>query len=500
MNKSKKFLATVLATLTALSCGSTLVGCGGNGDGGAVNPIFAPTINIPASGYDGSKQTVTFYHTMGQNLQEVLGRYIEKFNKQFPNITVVATQEGGYDDVRDKITTEISAKKTPNMAYCYPDHVALYASGAAVLTLDDLINSQVPVTYTLANGTQKTETLGFTQAQIDDFIPGYYNEGAAFGNDKMYMLPFSKSTEVLFYNKTFFEEHELSLPETWEDMEELLYDIKAIDPTCVPLGYDSESNWFITMCQQQNSPYTASKDVAVKRDHFTYNVEDNWEFVEKFRNWYKEELVTTQELYGSYTSKLFTGGDANMRSYMCIGSSAGASKQCPTPNDKGEFPFEVGITTIPQVDPDHPKVISQGPSICMFDKGAGKEQEMIATWLFMKYITTSGAFQAEFSYASGYVPVLQSTINNPVYADHLDKANGWSNNGVTAMSAKVCMDQAQAYFVSPAFYGSSVARDQVGALLRACFSGNPKSGQSVRDFVKDQFAQSITKCVDKVTG
>ena len=135
MNKSKKFLATVLATLTALSCGSTLVGCGGSGDGGAVNPIFAPTINIPASGYDGSKQTVTFYHTMGQNLQEVLGRYIDKFNKLFPNITVVATQEGGYDDVRDKITTEISAKKTPNMAYCYPDHVALYASGAAVLTI-----------------------------------------------------------------------------------------------------------------------------------------------------------------------------------------------------------------------------------------------------------------------------------------------------------------------------------------------------------------------------
>ena len=497
MNTFKKFLATTLAAITTLSGLATLTSCGGNNDGGAVSEMFAPTLEIPATGYDGSKQEVKFYHTMGQNLQEVLDRYIKKFNIMFPNITVTATQEGGYDDVRDKITTEISAKKTPNMAYCYPDHVALYASGAAVLTLDDLIGSTVPVTYKLANGTEATMPLGFTQEQINDFIPGYYNEGAAFGNDKMYMLPFSKSTEVLFYNKTFFEENELTLPATWDDMETLLRRIKQIDPTCIPLGYDSESNWFITMCEQQESAYTTT-EATVRREHFVYNVEENWNFVEKFRGWYKDELVTTQELYGSYTSKLFTGGDAKMRSYMCIGSSAGASKQCPTPNDKGEFPFEVGIATIPQVNPDKAKVISQGPSICMFVKD--NVQEMIATWLFMKYITTSGAFQAEFSYASGYVPVLQSTINNPVYADHLDKANGFSNNGVTALSAKICMDQAKAYFVSPAFYGSSVARDQVGALLRACFSGNPKKNQTAREFIQEQFTQSINKCVDKVTG
>ena len=32
-------------------------------------------------GYDGSAVTITFYHTMGSNLSDVLNAYIEEFNK-----------------------------------------------------------------------------------------------------------------------------------------------------------------------------------------------------------------------------------------------------------------------------------------------------------------------------------------------------------------------------------------------------------------------------------
>ena len=63
----------------------------------------------------------------------------------------------------------------------------------------------------------------------------------------MYTLPMSKSTEALYYNKTFFEKNGLSVPTTWDEMEAVCARIKEIDPACVPLGYDSEANWFITM-------------------------------------------------------------------------------------------------------------------------------------------------------------------------------------------------------------------------------------------------------------
>jgi ABC-type glycerol-3-phosphate transport system substrate-binding protein len=72
--------------------------------------------------------------------------------------------------------------------------------------------------------------MGLSQRQINDFIPGYYNEGKQFGDGKMYTLPLSKSTEVLYYNADFFAEHGLTPPKTWDELETLCARIKEIDP------------------------------------------------------------------------------------------------------------------------------------------------------------------------------------------------------------------------------------------------------------------------------
>ena len=173
--------------------------------------------------------------------------------------------------------------------------------------------------------------------------------------------------------------------------------------------------------------------------------------------------MTTQTLYGAYTSGLFTS-TTEVKSYMSIGSSAGATYQRPAANADGSYPFEVGIATIPQVDAANPKVISQGPSLCIFQKS--NPQEVIASWLFVKFLTTNVSFQAEFSMASGYVPVIKSVGEHPAYAEFIKNADG--GNYISALSAKVCLAQADAYYTSPAFNGSSEARSQVGTLMTKC--------------------------------
>ena len=437
-------------------------------------------IQIPESFDTTTPITITFYHTMGQNLRDVLDRYIVEFNELYPNITVKHEQVGGYDDVRDQIKTEIAVGGQPNIAYCYPDHVALYNLAKATASLDNLISSTMTVKR--ADGT--TETLGLTQSQIDDFIEGFYNEGKAFGDGKMYSMPLSKSTEVLYYNKTFFDKHNLKVPKTWDEMEAVCAKIKEIDPDCIPLGYDSESNWFITMCEQMNSPYTSATG-----DYFLFNNETNRNFVKKFREWYQKGYVTTQEISGGYTSGLFTKSENEAgKSYMSIASSAGATHQRPTWVN-GEYPFEVGIATVPQVDPANPKVISQGPSLCIFNKS--NSQEVLASWLFVKFLTTNVEFQAEFSMVSGYLPVIKSTKNHLIYKTHfLDKANGGDN--ITALAAKVGLEQENAYFVSPAFNGSSAARNQVGTLMQKCFTSNTNY---VDKMISDNFAEAIDECI-----
>ena len=438
----KKNLLVILVLLIAF----VAVGCGGKKKA-KVN------FDVPDGGYDGSEVTITFYHTMGSNLSDVLDAYLVEFNKLYPNIHVVSSKIGGYNDVRDQISTEITEGNQPNLAYCYPDHVALYNLAGAVATLDSLIESK----ESDGNG----GILGLTQEQIDDFIPGYYAEGTSFGDGLMYTMPFSKSTEVLYYNKTFFDANGLKPATTWDEMEALCAQIKAIDPNCIPLGYDSSANWFITMCEQYIASGTNTAYTSASGDHYLFDTNVNREFVKKFKSWYDKGYVTTQTIYGAYTSGLFvTTGADQVKSYMSIGSSAGATHQRPTKVD-GAYPFEVGITTIPQVDPSHPKVISQGPSVCIFKKN--NPQEVLASWLLVKFLTTNVEFQAEFSIASGYVPVIKSVMNNEYFAKTLQNADG--GDFVSALSTKICMEQADAYFVSPAFVGSSTARDQVGGII-----------------------------------
>ena len=458
----KKKLLCVLLIVVMLATTVSLIACNKNGAGNA-------NFVVPEGGYDGSAVTIKFYHTMGQNLREVLDDYIPEFNKIYPNITIEHEQVGSYDDVRTQISTEINVGAQPNIAYCYPDHVALYNMAGAVVQLDNLINST-------------EEGIGLTDEQKADFIQGYYNEGKQFGDDLMYTMPLSKSTEVLYYNKTFFDEHNLQLPKTWAEMEALCARIKEIDPDCIPLGYDSEANWFITMCEQYGSPYTSAEE----GNHFLFNNDTNKSFVKMFREWHKKGYVTTQEIYGGYTSGLFVE-QVETNSYMSIGSSAGATHQRPAKDAEGNYPFEVGITTIPQVNANNPKVISQGPSLCIF--GKENPQEVIASWLFVKFLTTTVGFQAEFSMASGYVPVIKSVGDNQVYANYLNKANG--GEYIAALSAKVCLEQESAYYTSPAFNGSSKARDEVGNLMIKCLTENTND---VDALINQAFIDAVDEC------
>jgi Holliday junction resolvasome RuvABC endonuclease subunit len=91
--------------------------------------------------------------------------------------------------------------------------------------------------------------------------------------------------------------------------------------------------------------------------------------------------------------------------------------------------------------------------------------------------------------ASGYVPVLKSVAENEAYASFIANADG--GNFISALSAKVCLAQADAYYTSPAFNGSSEARDQVATLLTKCLA---LTGDNVDAQIADAFADAVAEC------
>ena len=490
----KKIISAILVLVLAVSFISVLTAC---------TPGGKPDFEIPAGGYDGSAVTIQFYSSMGQGYDAILNDYIAEFNVLYPNITIEHNRIGDYDAVRNQIKTELGNGQSPNLAFCYADHVALYNRSKAIVTLDDLIASKIEVKH--ADGA--TEPLGLTADQKADFIETYYEEGAAFGDGKMYMLPFAKSTELMYYNKTSFTEWGLEVPDHWfatdgkeglntsdhTSMEYALAFIKSKDPKCVPLGYDTGANWLITLFEQFETGYTKATG-----DHYLFDNEENYKLLATLKRWYTNNWFTTKGILGgnTYTSTYFTSvsSDEGKKSYISIGSSAGAAKQVPA-KIGNEYPFEVEVTMIPQKEAntsiENSKVISQGPSICIFK--SANPQEVVASWLLVKFLTTNAEFEARYGMEAGYLPVVKSVMNIDDYADAIQNAN--TSNRMSGMAAKLCLEYKDAFFVSPAFYGSSEARDQMDILLnQICTNNLGTTQEQIMEGIKQRFKNALAEC------
>lgn len=408
--------------------------------------------------------TVTFWHTMGQKLRDKLDTIIKEFHKVHPEIGITHIQQGGWTDIETKITAAIPAGTNPTIAYCYPDHVAEYMESNAILNVDSFIEGE---------DTKFTEEDGL----IDDFIQMYWQEGQEYAKSGTYSLPYSKSTEAVFYNMDIFKDvdhhasgKEYTMPETWEDLEKLMAEMKADYPDKVPLGYDSDANLFITLCQQYGIPYT-SIDKETHKGSIDFNNAAAKKMAAKIVEWMqKGYLVTAATANGAYTSTLFTEGNL----FMSVGSTGGTGYNytaqikeigvAPVFKPDMENPFDFGGDTTKMND----NIIMQGPSICFFRKATAKEKE--AAWTFYKFITRT-LWSASFSTVSGYSPVRESSFTCDAMEAYLES----DLVGADALYQQVIKNYADLtdrYFVSPAFHGSSTARAQVDGIFASVYDGS----------------------------
>ena len=427
-----------------------------------------------------SDKTLIFVSTMGDKLKEVAQVAIDNFETKFPGWKIDHQTPGGYDQVRDRIIGDFGADNQPDLAYCYYDHVAMYLETGKVVDMSKYIDSTETVKATV-NGEEVDETLGFTAAEKADIVEGYFNEGFAtnfegyeeygYTRDALLMVPFIKSTEALYYNADILNELNIEVPKTWDELWTACAAIKAKYPKSTPLGYDSEANWFITMCEQSGWDYTSAQ-----KPHYLFNNDNTVNFLTDLKVKYDQGLFITKALYGNtYTSNLFVKGVVNDKgeetggTAFSIGSTGGASNQ-------SSKLFTWGVAPIPGVKKSDNTIdisnISQGPNLVMFEtSNKNNEERQKMTWEFIKCLLEP-KFQAQFSMKSGYNPVRKATYEIPAYEEWLDGSD------ITAVTAKMSSTITDWFFTSPAFVGSSTARDQVGSALTGLMAGTFKTAQA----------------------
>ncbi len=423
-------------------------------------PSASNDSNDSSSQSDG-KTHITFWHTMGKQNQDLLKSMITNFQKENPDIEVTETAvTGNYDDLQSLILNNVATGKLPTMAFCYPDNVAEYLDRNCVVDMSSYVNDS-EIGFKESDG-KSTSSDGTVRTGVSDYVKAFWDEGIEYEKSGVYSVPFAKSTEALFYNKTIFDQHGWSAPSTWDEMWELCRQIREAYPEkedgdykVYPLGYDSDSNLFITMCQQLGLDYTTN-DLTSHSSHFIFNNSGVKTMLNELKGYYDEGLFKTKgtTANSTYTSTKFTAGQI----MMSIGSTGGTSYQATTN-------FDVGVAVPPSEDINNPAVISQGPSICFFNRST--EAEKRAAWKFYRHISNA-TNSVIYGLSTGYQPVRYSSYETEAYKSFIEDAE---EGNLFASVASLSSTLFDSYFTSPVFVGSAKARTEVGSALSSVLLG-----------------------------
>jgi len=126
----------------------------------------------------------------------------------------------------------------------------------------------------------------------------------------------------------------------------------------------------------------------------------------------------------------------------------------------------------------------QGPSVTFF-KRASAEQKKYA-WLFYKYLTNTDN-SASYSFLTGYSPVRTSSYSSSNYDQYDETTMSNTKYQLIHEVSQLAVTITNDYFVSPAFKGSTAARDEMNKILAAvCNNGTS---------VADAFQNALTACV-----
>ena len=440
--------------------------------------------------------TITFWHSNGSVIEGKLKQYALEFEammlSQGFNVKVNIVKNGAnYDELRTNVINAIKGAELPNLVQNYPDHVVEYDNNG-------VIESLTPYIYHPVHGLDPDNP----NETLDDIVRAYREENRSNNLIGDYLsFPFNKSTEVVAYNKTFFDAvlGGRAFPETWQGLFELTDDIleikdEQIDAIAanwaasgqpmtpqdiqkakdefVPFTYDSVSNAFISLTRQFGGQYT-SRDPLTGKGQVDFINPNTIRMLNFFADDRGRTFTVPQNWGVDYANNVSFQGTT----IFSVGSTGGLRYNNAVNN--GFKLYDVGVAPVPydSQNPSSRAVIQQGTNISLTNRGTADQK--LASWLFLKYLTSTDV-QADFGITTGYTPVRLSSIQTAAYQEFLEAADielgdsasamGLSNEDyralaeqkLVAMGARASAMQTQYMFYDDAFIGSSKAREEVG--------------------------------------
>ena len=390
--------------------------------------------------------TIEMWTGFGSAINDQMAIILDEFTKK-TGVKVEYESKGSYDNVLNATTLSATTGKFPHVVVGYPDHFASYVKQDIIVRLDYYFENDVHNVF-------EPEGQSF---KVTDFYADYMAENQAIEFDeqgKPYTLgiPFNKSTEVLIYNKTFFDwcatqddlKTSIFVPRTYDEVDSVgkailnLLDSRGVynkylwkdgqahsaEPTkpedlvlnlngifkwgtagkankdCFkPFSYDSQANLFITSVRQNGGTYTYY-DKEAKQGYIGFDAQPAYDALTKLNNLYNNNTFGIpadwdEAKYGSNPFKA-------QKTVMTLGSSAGVTNDAPSGNA-----FDIASAPVPYFSADKKFVISQGANLALLDKGSRAQR--VAAWQLIKFLT---------KYANGYLCAKTSYYPSCSYAEN----------------------------------------------------------------------------------
>ena len=451
MRRAKRALAAVMLIFCMLALG----GCHG---ARGYDEFVMPESFDTSRSYE-----ITFWAKNDTNKTqvEIYQQAVADFEALYPNIDVNVRFYTDYGKIYNDVITNIPTRTTPNVCITYPDHIATYLTAANyVVPLDDVLTDE---RYGLGGS-----ELRFDGPDADEIVPKFLTECTVAG--KCYAIPFMRSTEACYINRDLVEKLGYRLPDelTWDFIWEVSEAATAKDAdgnfqvngqkVMIPFIYKSTDNMMIQILRQMDAPYSnADGEILIFSDE-TRGV------LETVAQHAKSRAFSTFGI-SSYPGNFLNAGQC----IFAVDSTAGATwmgSRCPHLDISPDkvVDFDIVVMPIPQVDPARPQMISQGPSVCVFNKA--DPQEVLASWLFAQFLLTNEV-QVAYSSTEGYLPVTTKAQQSAEYREYLSRSGEDDDlyYDVKIAASKLLQDNIQNTFTTPVFNGSTSLRNAAGELI-----------------------------------
>lgn len=375
----KKVKASLLACVFGLT--AVLAGCsggnqqtGGNNQSPANTPAPAPTeASAPASN---KPVEIDFWYALGGRNGEIIQEMVKKFNESQKDIVVKASYQGSYYENHSKVLAAVSAGNQPDVTMV---EVASIGAFADAKVLEDL--------GPYANGAEKK------------YIPGLL--GNSYWKDKLYAIPFNRSTPLLYLNRDMLKAAGLDPegPKTWEELREFSKALtkKEGDKTAT-YGFSTAIDiWFYEALVFQSGGSILTEDNKA----LAINSEAGKAPIEFWTSMLKEGIMKAPpgEKYNAWdvAKQDFLNGQVGM-----IFTSTGDLRGL-----KENAKFDVGAAFLPANKTYGAP--TGGANLVILAKSSDEEKK--AAWEFVNWMTDT-AQTVPFSLESGYMPVTTEAVES----------------------------------------------------------------------------------------